>query len=82
MHGQVVSARLEMSPKRKPLAKAHAMFLNGLKEVGGNESKVNSVYGKIQISFFVGGNESFAGTAGDHPHDFYVAKGSLLRKYS
>ena len=24
--GQVVSSRLELSPKRKPLAKAHALF--------------------------------------------------------
>ena len=48
---------MEMSPKRKPLAKAHALFAlfdKGLKEVGGNKSKINVVYGKIQMSFFVG----------------------------
>ena len=42
---------MEMSPKRKPLAKAHALFDKGLKEVGGNKSKINVVYGKIQMSF-------------------------------
>ena len=30
------------------------MFYKGLKEVGGNESKINVVHGKNQISFFVG----------------------------
>ena len=53
LRDQVVSARLEMSPKKKPLAKGHALFYKGLKEVGGNESKINVVHGKIQISFFV-----------------------------
>ena len=42
------------SSKRKPLAKAHASFYKGLKEVGRNESQINVVYGIIQISFFVG----------------------------
>ena len=51
---QVVSARLEMSLKKKPLAKAHALFYKGLKAVGGSESKINVVYGKVQISFLVG----------------------------
>ena len=37
LHGQEVSTRLEMSPKRKSVAKAHALFYNGLKEVGGNK---------------------------------------------
>ena len=55
LHGQEVSSKSEMSPKRKPLAKAHALFYKGLKEVGGDESKIHVVYGKIQISFFVGG---------------------------
>ena len=53
LHGQEVSARLEMSPKRKPLAKAHALFYKGLKEVGRNGSKIHVVYEKIQISSFV-----------------------------
>ena len=30
-------------------------FYEGLKEVGGDESKIHVVYGKIPISFFVGG---------------------------
>ena len=51
---QVVSARLELSPKRKPSAKAHALFYKGLEEVKGDKSKIHIVYGKIQISFFVG----------------------------
>ena len=55
LRGQVVSSRLEKSPRRKPLAKAHALFYKGLKEVGGDESKTYVVYSKIQISFFVGG---------------------------
>ena len=33
---------------------AHALFYKGLKEVGGNETKINVVYGKIQICFFEG----------------------------
>ena len=45
----MVSARLEMSPKRKPLAEAHASFHKGLKEVSGNEFEINVVYGKIQM---------------------------------
>ena len=52
---QAVSARLEMSPQKKPLAKAHLLFYKGLKAVGGNESKINVVYRTIQISFFVCG---------------------------
>ena len=53
LRGREVSSRLEVSPKRKPLAKAHALFYKGLKEVTGDESKIHVVYGKIQISFFV-----------------------------
>ena len=49
----VVSSRLELSPERKPLAKAHALFYKGLEEVKGNKSKIHVVYGQIQISFFV-----------------------------
>ena len=30
------------------------MFYKALKEVNGDESKIHVVYGKIQISFFVG----------------------------
>ena len=33
LHGQEVSATLDMSPERKPLAKAHALFYKGLKEL-------------------------------------------------
>ena len=51
--GQVVSSRLEQSPKRKPLAEAHALFHQGLEEVKGDKSKIHVVYGTIQISFFV-----------------------------
>ena len=36
------------------MAKAHALFYQGLEEVGGNKSKINVANGKIQISFFVG----------------------------
>ena len=54
MRERVVSCRFELSPKRKPLAKAHALFYRGLKEVKGDESKIHVVYGKLQISFFVG----------------------------
>ena len=50
----VVSSRLELSPERKPLAKAHALFYEGLEEVKGNKSKIHVVCGKIQIRFFVG----------------------------
>ena len=42
--GQRVKAR-----QRRPLAKAQAMFFKGLKEVGGDESKVIALYRKLQI---------------------------------
>ena len=54
INGQIVKARLELSPQRRPLAKAQAMFFKGLKEVGGDESKVRAFQRKLQISFFVG----------------------------
>ena len=38
---QDVSARLEMSFQKKNLEKAHALFHNGLKAMGGNESKIS-----------------------------------------
>ena len=44
INGQLVKARLEVSPHRRPLAKAHAMFFKGLKELGGDESKVIAFY--------------------------------------
>ena len=37
-HGREVCYRLETSPKRKQLAKAHALFYKGLKEVKGGMS--------------------------------------------
>ena len=53
---QEVTARLEVSPpKKKPLAEAHALFYKGLNAVKGDESQITVVYGKLQISFFVGG---------------------------
>ena len=36
------------------MEKPQAMFFKGLKEVGGDESKVRAFDGKLQISFFVG----------------------------
>ena len=51
IHGQNVTARLEVSPQRRPLAKTQALFFKGLKEVGG-ESEVRAFHGKLQISFF------------------------------
>ena len=53
LHGQEIFSRLEICPKRKCLAKAHALFYKGLKKVGGDESKIHVVYGKIQVCFFV-----------------------------
>ena len=55
INGQRVKARLRVSPRRRPLAKAQAMFVKGPKEVGGDESKVRALDGKLQKSFFVGG---------------------------
>ena len=48
LHGQQISSRLEMGPKMKLLAKAHALFYKGLEEVGGNESKINDVNGNFR----------------------------------
>ena len=36
-----VEANLEISPQKRPLAKAQAMFFKGLKEAGGNDAKVS-----------------------------------------
>ena len=47
LRGREVSAKLEMSPTRKPLAKAHALFYKGLKKVKGDESQIQVVYCKI-----------------------------------
>ena len=52
---QEVAARLEVSSKRNPWRKRMPCSYKGLKAVGGDESKINVVYGKLQISFFVGG---------------------------
>ena len=49
---QCVKANLELSPQRRPLAKAQAMFFKGLKEVGGNEANAKAVCGKLQVSSF------------------------------
>ena len=46
-----VSARLELSSRRNPLVKAHALFCEGFKEVRGNESKLFVVHGKIENIF-------------------------------
>ena len=54
LHGQEISSRLEISPKRKSLGRAHALFNKGLQEVGGDESKIHVVHGEIRISFFLG----------------------------
>ena len=44
----MVSSRLEVSLEGKPLAKAHALFYEGLEEVkNGDKSKIHVVYGKI-----------------------------------
>ena len=53
---------MEMSLQEKPLAKAHALFFKGLKSMAGDESKMNVVFGKLQISFFVGGAVAAKGT--------------------
>ena len=55
LRGQMVLSTLEKSSERKQLASAHALFYKGLKEVGGDKSKIYVVYSKIEISFFVGG---------------------------
>ena len=42
INGQNVKARLEVSPRKKLLAKAAALFFKGLKEMKGYESKVKT----------------------------------------
>ena len=41
--GQVVKARLEMSPRKKPLAKAHPLFYKGMSAARSDESKMNEI---------------------------------------
>ena len=50
--GQNVKARLEVSPQRRPLTKAQALLYKGLKEMGGDESKVRDFYGNFRRSSF------------------------------
>ena len=52
INGQNVKAGLEVSPQRRLLAKAQAIFKD-VKEVGGDESKERAFCGKLQISCFV-----------------------------
>ena len=54
-HDQLMIARSEISPlPKKPLTKAHAQFYTGFKAVKADESKINVVYCKLQISFLIG----------------------------
>ena len=48
-----VVSRLESSPQQKNLKRAHAMFFKALTTAKGHEKRINVVYGKLQISFFV-----------------------------
>ena len=41
-----------MSRQKKPLAKAHALFIKRQKAVGGSEANAKSVSGNLQVSFF------------------------------
>ena len=52
IRGQEMKARQEVSPQRKPLTKAQALFYKGLMELKGDGSKIRVVYGKLQILFF------------------------------
>ena len=48
INGQNVKAMLEVSPQRRPLTKAGALFSQGLKEVGADESKVRACHGNVR----------------------------------
>ena len=48
INGQNVKASLEVSPQRIPLTKADALFFEGLKEVGADESKVRAFLGNVR----------------------------------
>ena len=41
-----------MASPKKPLEQAHARFFNAFKEAQGDESKIKTIYGALQISFF------------------------------
>ena len=47
-----VRTNLEISPQKKPLARARAMFFKGVKEARGDEAKIRAFYGNLQTSFF------------------------------
>ena len=49
-------ARLEVSPQSRPFTKAAALFFKGLKEMGGDDSKVRAFCVKLHTSFSVGGD--------------------------
>ena len=49
-----MKAKLDASLEKRPLAKAQAMFFQGLKKVGGDESKMRAFHEKLQISVFLG----------------------------
>ena len=43
-----------MSPQKKPLAKAHALFYKSLKAAKADESQINVICGELQISVLIG----------------------------
>ena len=52
--GQVVKARLGMSPHEKLLAKAHALFHKGMSAARSDEAQINVIDGKLKVSFLIG----------------------------
>ena len=52
-NGQNEKARLEVSPQRRRLTRAQALFFKGFEEMKGDESKVWTFHRKLQISCYV-----------------------------
>ena len=49
-----MKVRLEVSHQKKPLAKAHALFYKVRSAARKDESQINVICGKLQISFLIG----------------------------
>ena len=64
VNGEDVKVNLEVSPQKKPLSRAHAMFCKAFNEAIRDKSKIKSIWGALQVSYFAGvgpmGNRSLA----------------------
>ena len=64
MSADRVRTNLEISLDKKLLRRVHVIFFKSLKEARRNDTKIQTIYGNLQISFFTEVGTSRTGTAG------------------